>query len=110
VALESTLVAQHISSIVIFVAVFVNLHNKHLGSHTLITVGTAGTAVGYIFWEWNNAMLMPKSHFQSNDSGHCNNLYRDIDRQYNVTDPRLSHGQGEASSKARHFSSWHSSD
>lgn len=69
VVLESTLVAQHISSIVIFVAVFVNLYKKHLGSHALITYGTSGTAIGYIFWEWNNAILMPKSQFQSNDGG-----------------------------------------
>jgi phosphatidylinositol glycan class C protein len=65
VVLESTIISQHISSIVIFVAVFINLYLEILGSHALITIGTAGSAIGYGFWDWSNTMLTPDSNFQS---------------------------------------------
>ncbi|KAK3847414.1 MAG: phosphatidylinositol N-acetylglucosaminyltransferase subunit C [Linnemannia gamsii] len=64
VVLESTIISQHISSIVIFVAVFIYLYLEMLTSHTLITIGTAGSAIGYGFWDWSNTMLTPDSNFQ----------------------------------------------
>lgn len=46
-----------------------------LSSHALITIGTAGSAIGYGFWDWSNTMLTPDSNFQSKApdtlSGHC---------------------------------------
>ncbi|KAG0200617.1 hypothetical protein BGX28_006349 [Mortierella sp. GBA30] len=67
VVLESTIITQHISSIVIFVAVFIyqyQMDQKELSSHGLISIGTAGTAIGYGFWDWSNTMLTPDSNFQ----------------------------------------------
>ncbi|KAF9570871.1 hypothetical protein EC968_001310 [Mortierella alpina] len=64
VVLESTIITQHISSIVIFVAVFIYLLNKQLSAHALIIIGSAATAIGYIFWDWSNTMLTPESNFQ----------------------------------------------
>ncbi|KAG0019368.1 hypothetical protein BGZ80_005926 [Entomortierella chlamydospora] len=64
VVMESTIISQHISSIVIFVAIFIYLYFGTLSSHDLITLGTVGTAVGYGFWDWSNTMLMPDSNYQ----------------------------------------------
>ncbi|KAF9578813.1 hypothetical protein BGW38_005219 [Lunasporangiospora selenospora] len=64
VVLESTIITQHISSIVIFVAVFIYLFFRILSPHTLITIGTLGTAVGYGFWDWSNTILTPDSSYQ----------------------------------------------
>lgn len=65
VVLESTIISQHISSIVIFVAVFIYLYFGLLSSHALIYIGTAGTAIGYGFWDWSNTMLTPDSNYKS---------------------------------------------
>lgn len=64
VVLESTIISQHISSIVIFVAIFIYLHFEFLSSHALITMGTVGTVIGYGFWDWSNTMLTPDSNYQ----------------------------------------------
>ncbi|KAG0025268.1 hypothetical protein BGZ82_010128 [Podila clonocystis] len=64
VVLESTIISQHISSIVIFVAVFIYLYFGLLSSHALIYIGTAGTAIGYGFWDWSNTMLTPDSNYK----------------------------------------------
>ncbi|KAG0229969.1 hypothetical protein BGW42_001200 [Actinomortierella wolfii] len=65
VVLETTIVSQHISSIVIFVAIFIYMYSKEsLTPHALITFGTLGTALGYGFWDWSNTMLTPTPNIQ----------------------------------------------
>lgn len=78
VVLESTIISQHISSIVIFVAVFIYLYFGLLSSHALIYIGTAGTAIGYGFWDWSNTMLTPDSNYKSKDQGI---VIREIERE-----------------------------
>ncbi|KAG9320019.1 hypothetical protein KVV02_002071 [Mortierella alpina] len=64
VVLESVMITQHISSIVIFVAVFKFLYQKQLSPHDLLGLGTAGTALGYIFLDRTNSILAPSSNYQ----------------------------------------------
>ncbi|KAF9161635.1 hypothetical protein DFQ26_004363 [Actinomortierella ambigua] len=65
VVLETTIVSQHISSIVIFVAIFIYMYSiKSLTPHALITFGTLGTALGYGFWDWSNTKLTQTTNVQ----------------------------------------------
>ncbi|KAF9276684.1 hypothetical protein BGZ68_009845 [Mortierella alpina] len=64
VVLESTIITQHISSIVIFVAVFIYLYQEQLSPHVLIGIGAAGTALGYVFVDLTNSILSTESNFQ----------------------------------------------
>ncbi|CAG8517455.1 phosphatidylinositol N-acetylglucosaminyltransferase [Gigaspora margarita] len=51
VVMESTVISQHISSIVIFIAVFIDLFWGRLSAQNLIISGTVLTIIGYIFWD-----------------------------------------------------------
>ncbi|CAG8532989.1 4648_t:CDS:2, partial [Racocetra persica] len=57
VVMESTVISQHISSIVIFIAVFIDLFWGRLSAQNLIINGTVLTIIGYIFWDkrWKTA-------------------------------------------------------
>ncbi|ORX89480.1 phosphatidylinositol N-acetylglucosaminyltransferase [Basidiobolus meristosporus CBS 931.73] len=56
---ESTVITQHISSIIIFVAVFIWLYHKVLSAQTLIWSGTLSTGVGYIYWDYSISKTDP---------------------------------------------------
>ncbi|KAI7899785.1 phosphatidylinositol N-acetylglucosaminyltransferase subunit C [Cokeromyces recurvatus] len=49
---ESGVITQHISTVVIFIAIFVYLQDHILSGQHLIWVGTFLTGFGYIFWDW----------------------------------------------------------
>ncbi|KAG9286701.1 hypothetical protein G9A89_012251 [Geosiphon pyriformis] len=51
VVMESGVISQHISSIVIFIAVFIYLYLDMLSAQILIIIGTIFTSIGYIFWD-----------------------------------------------------------
>ncbi|RCH86281.1 hypothetical protein CU098_009549, partial [Rhizopus stolonifer] len=48
---ESGIITQHISSVVIFIAVFIYLQDHSLSGNHLIWTGSFLTGVGYIFWD-----------------------------------------------------------
>ncbi|KAI8581900.1 hypothetical protein K450DRAFT_229778 [Umbelopsis ramanniana AG] len=56
---ESGVIAQHISSIVIFIAVFINLEQQKLATNSLIIAGTLMTSLGYIFWDYSVVQTVP---------------------------------------------------
>lgn|ERR1700751_2835499 len=56
---ESGVISQHISSIVIFIAVFINLEQQKLATNTLIIAGTLLTSLGYIFWDLSIVQTVP---------------------------------------------------
>lgn len=56
---ESGVIAQHISSIVIFIAVFINLEQQKLATNSLIIAGTLLTSLGYIFWDYSVVQTVP---------------------------------------------------
>lgn len=47
---QSGIITQHISSIVIFVAIFINLQLGSLSARQLIWIGSTFTGLGYLFW------------------------------------------------------------
>ncbi|KAL1924086.1 uncharacterized protein VTP21DRAFT_7121 [Calcarisporiella thermophila] len=53
VVVESNVVSQQISSIMVFVAVFKYLYTAKLSAQSLIWIGSALSAVGYVFWDLN---------------------------------------------------------
>ncbi|KAJ1929068.1 glycosylphosphatidylinositol anchor biosynthesis [Tieghemiomyces parasiticus] len=56
---ESTVITEHVSSVLIFVAVFIQLYHGHLDPHLLVGLGTAFMLVGGIIWEWRLARPEP---------------------------------------------------
>ncbi|KAJ1660428.1 glycosylphosphatidylinositol anchor biosynthesis [Dispira simplex] len=52
---ESTVITDHISSVVIFVAIFIQLYHRHLDPHILVMMGTVLTFLGVAVWEWRLA-------------------------------------------------------
>lgn len=48
---ESGVITQHISSVVIFIAIFINLRVHSLSGNHLIWTGSLLTGLGYIFWD-----------------------------------------------------------
>lgn len=48
---ESGVIVQHMSSIVLFIAVFIYLYDDTLSPSSLISAGTALTGAGYVFWD-----------------------------------------------------------
>ncbi|KAI9358448.1 phosphatidylinositol N-acetylglucosaminyltransferase subunit C [Pilaira anomala] len=48
---ESGVITQHISSVVIFIAIFIYLQDHSLSGNHLIWIGSLLTGVGYIFWD-----------------------------------------------------------
>lgn len=49
---ESGVISQHISSVVVFVAIFINLQAQTLLATHLIWVGSFLTGIAYIFWDF----------------------------------------------------------
>ncbi|KAI9474165.1 MAG: phosphatidylinositol N-acetylglucosaminyltransferase subunit C [Benjaminiella poitrasii] len=49
---ESGVITQHMSSVVIFIAIFVYLQDHVLTGQHLIWTGSLLTGLGYIFWDW----------------------------------------------------------
>ncbi|KAJ1968414.1 glycosylphosphatidylinositol anchor biosynthesis [Dimargaris xerosporica] len=49
---ESTVITNHVSSVLVFVAVFIQLYHGRLDPHVLVSVGTLATAGGVMVWEW----------------------------------------------------------
>ncbi|KAI8093907.1 phosphatidylinositol N-acetylglucosaminyltransferase subunit C [Halteromyces radiatus] len=47
---QSGIITQHISSIVIFIAIFINLQLSALSGRQLIWIGSSFTGLGYLFW------------------------------------------------------------
>lgn len=62
---ESGVIVQHISSIVIFIAVFIHLEQQKLATNTLIIIGTLMTALGYVFWDYSVVQLVPSYALKS---------------------------------------------
>ncbi|KAI8329201.1 phosphatidylinositol N-acetylglucosaminyltransferase subunit C [Blakeslea trispora] len=48
---ESGVITQHISSVVIFIAVFIYLQMNPTLGHHLILAGSCSTGIGYLFWD-----------------------------------------------------------
>jgi phosphatidylinositol glycan class C protein len=67
---ESGVIAQHISSIVIFIAVFINLEQQKLATNSLIIAGTLMTSLGYIFWDYSVVQTVPSYASKSRTIGH----------------------------------------
>lgn len=63
---ESTVISQHISSIVIFIAVFIYLFFEMLSGQILIIGGTVLTIIGYIFWDKSISKTDPSYEYKSN--------------------------------------------
>ncbi|RUP11995.1 phosphatidylinositol N-acetylglucosaminyltransferase-domain-containing protein [Jimgerdemannia flammicorona] len=59
VVYESGVISQHISTIVVFIAVFIYLYNDMLSARSLIWIGSVLTAAGYIFWDWSIVQTEP---------------------------------------------------
>ncbi|KAJ1946756.1 glycosylphosphatidylinositol anchor biosynthesis [Linderina macrospora] len=57
VVLQTTVVTQHLSSIMVFLAVFINLSNDSLTGEVLICGSTILTMVGFGFWDLLNYSL-----------------------------------------------------
>ena len=62
---ESFIISQHISSIVIFIAVFIYLYLDMLSAHNLIISGTVFTIIGYIFWDKSISKTDPSYEYKS---------------------------------------------
>ncbi|KAI9319962.1 phosphatidylinositol N-acetylglucosaminyltransferase subunit C [Dichotomocladium elegans] len=64
---KSGVITQHISSVVIFIAVFIYLQMGTLVANQLIWAGSLMTGVGYVFWD---SVMIPKTtpnlHFDRN--------------------------------------------
>lgn len=58
---ESGVITQHISSVVIFIAIFIYLQLHSLSGTHLIWTGSLLTGVGYIFWDL--IMLKTRSNY-----------------------------------------------
>lgn len=48
---ESGVITQHVSSVVIFIAIFIYLQVHSLSGNHLIWTGSLLTGMGYIFWD-----------------------------------------------------------
>eukprot|EP00158_Paraphelidium_tribonemae_P003206 Partr_v1_DN25954_c0_g1_i8_m68552 putative phosphatidylinositol glycan anchor biosynthesis, class C len=59
---DSAVITQHMSTIVIFTAVFVQVYDSTLSIHALILVANALTLLGYVFWEMvlSKALSLPR--------------------------------------------------
>ncbi|KAJ2780822.1 glycosylphosphatidylinositol anchor biosynthesis [Coemansia javaensis] len=57
VVMQTTVVSQHISSIMVFIAVFINLYRGALTASTLLWCSSAATAVGVAAWDVLGAAL-----------------------------------------------------
>ncbi|CAJ0758175.1 16228_t:CDS:10 [Entrophospora sp. SA101] len=64
VVMESSAISQHISSIVIFIAVFKYLDLKMLSSQSLIIIGSVFTFIGYIFWDKSISKTDPSYEYK----------------------------------------------
>ncbi|CAG8690006.1 17443_t:CDS:2, partial [Acaulospora morrowiae] len=69
VVMESTVISQHISSIVIFIAIFIYLYLDMLLAQTLIICGTVFTIIGYIFWDKSISKTDPSYEYKSKLAG-----------------------------------------
>ncbi|CAB4389669.1 phosphatidylinositol N-acetylglucosaminyltransferase [Rhizophagus irregularis] len=61
---ESCVISQHISSIVIFIAVFIYLYLDMLSAQNLIISGTVFTIIGYIFWDKSISKTDPSYEYK----------------------------------------------
>jgi phosphatidylinositol glycan class C protein len=59
---ESGVITQHISSVVIFIAIFIYLQVHSLSGSHLIWTGSLLTGIGYIFWDL--IMLKTRSNYE----------------------------------------------
>lgn len=68
---QSGIITQHISSIVIFIAIFINLQLQSLSATQLIWIGSTFTGLGYLFWNIivkNHSFRRNWSPFESVDA------------------------------------------
>ncbi|RCH85134.1 hypothetical protein CU098_007506 [Rhizopus stolonifer] len=59
---ESGVITQQLSSVVIFIAIFIYLQNNVMSGHHLIWTGSLLTGIGYIFWDFT--MLKTKNDYE----------------------------------------------
>jgi phosphatidylinositol glycan class C protein len=57
-------ISQHISSIVIFIAVFIYLYLDMLSTETLIAIGSVCTAIGYTVWDYSILQTDPSYEYK----------------------------------------------
>ncbi|KAJ2508688.1 glycosylphosphatidylinositol anchor biosynthesis [Coemansia sp. RSA 2052] len=57
IVIQTTVITQHISSIMIFIAVFINLYRGSLAGKTLVWCSSISTVLGFIFWDILNLYL-----------------------------------------------------
>lgn len=48
---DSGIICQHVSSIVVFIAIFIHLYRGEISANNLITTGTILTCTGFVFWD-----------------------------------------------------------
>ncbi|KAJ1723376.1 glycosylphosphatidylinositol anchor biosynthesis [Coemansia erecta] len=51
VVMQTAVVTQHISSIMVFIAVFINLYRGSLAGHVLLWFSSILTVLGFVFWD-----------------------------------------------------------
>ncbi|KAJ2373255.1 glycosylphosphatidylinositol anchor biosynthesis, partial [Coemansia sp. RSA 2603] len=51
IVMQTAVVTQHISSIMVFIAVFINLYRGSLAGHALLWVSSIITVLGFVFWD-----------------------------------------------------------
>ncbi|RUS22824.1 phosphatidylinositol N-acetylglucosaminyltransferase-domain-containing protein [Endogone sp. FLAS-F59071] len=64
VVYESGVISQHISTIAIFIAVFIYLYTGVLPARSLIWIGSVLTSAAYIFWDWSIIQTEPSYRYK----------------------------------------------
>ncbi|KAJ2259228.1 glycosylphosphatidylinositol anchor biosynthesis [Coemansia sp. RSA 455] len=57
VVIQTTVITQHLSSIMIFISVFINLYRGSLTGKTLVWCSSISTVLGFVFWDILNMYL-----------------------------------------------------
>ncbi|KAJ2415729.1 glycosylphosphatidylinositol anchor biosynthesis [Coemansia sp. RSA 2530] len=57
VVIQTTVITQHLSSIMIFISVFINLYRGSLAGRTLVWCSSISTVLGFVFWDILNMYL-----------------------------------------------------
>jgi sugar (pentulose or hexulose) kinase len=60
---SSTLITQQLSSVALFVAMFILLYQERLQAETLANIDTVFLMFGYIVWMLGNAFALSKEQF-----------------------------------------------
>ncbi|KAL8714094.1 MAG: hypothetical protein Q9220_001822 [cf. Caloplaca sp. 1 TL-2023] len=63
---DSTVIVQHLASVTIFVCCFVAIYREQVSPITVVSLGTAGTILGWAFWDyWVGQVELTRSAFKN---------------------------------------------